>query len=580
MAFADQQVTMKLFLNLNTMKSILLLVSGLLVIFSCETGSANTVSDNQTIGKPDQPTGNALIITSSPELYDLTSYWVREFTRLNPTVNITIGNFNNGSESGNNLSFVSDEFPAVKDESKWKMVIGHDAIVPVINAKNPMLHEISLQGVSASLFSKLISEPDKMNWASIIIGGQNAAAKIYMLDNDFVKTSIADFTKTGPSPLNGIMIATPADLISAVQNDLYAIGFCRLKDIRKANTNEFIGNIMLLPVDKNSNGRIDNFENIYKSPDAFSRGVWVGKYPNKLCGSIYAISSVKPEDKNALSFLTWVLAEGSQSLNINGYNDLTSNEKLSNLSILTNTEITSSDINNAATSYMWIIILMVIVIAGVIIAAVISILKKEKSTVSHPEVQIISVLNENLIAAPKGLYFDKTHTWAFMERDGIVKVGIDDFLQHITGTLTKIKMKEPGEKVRKGEKILSIIRNGKQLNIYAPVSGIIREKNQRLLIDSSIMNTSPYSEGWVYMIEPKNWVRETEFLFMGEKYKEWLKDEFRRLKDFFAASVMSDKLVYEHIILQDGGELSDNVLADLSPEVWENFQTSFIDTSR
>ena len=45
-----------------------------------------------------------------------------------------------------------------------------------------------------------------------------------------------------------------------------------------------------------------------------------------------------------------------------------------------------------------------------------------------------------------------------MEKDGVVKVGIDDFLQHITGTLTKIKMKEPGEKVRKGEKILSIIR--------------------------------------------------------------------------------------------------------------------------
>jgi glycine cleavage system H lipoate-binding protein len=341
-----------------------------------------------------------------------------------------------------------------------------------------------------------------------------------------------------------------------------------------------VGDISLLPVDKNSNGRIDNFENIYKSPDTFSRGVWVGKYPGTLCGSIYAIASVKPEEKNTLAFLTWVIADGSLFLNTNGYNDLTSSEKLSNLNILMNTEITSSDTNSAATSYLWIIVLMVIVIAGVITAAVISILKKEKSTVSLPWVQIIPVLNENLIAAPKGLYFDKTHTWAFMEKDGIVKVGIDDFLQHITGTLTKIKMKETGEKVRKGEKILSIIRNGKQLNIYAPVSGIIREKNQRLLIDSSIVNTSPYSEGWVYMIEPKNWIRETEFMFMGEKYKEWLKDEFKRLKDFFAVSVMSDNTVYKQIILQDGGELSDNVLADLSPEVWENFQTSFIDTSK
>ena len=223
---------------------------------------------------------------------------------------------------------------------------------------------------------------------------------------------------------------------------------------------------------------------------------------------------------------------------------------------------------------------MAIVICGVIAIAVISILRKEKTVVTYSDVKIMPLINENLIAAPKGLYFDKTHTWAFMEKDGIVKVGIDDFLQHVTGMLTKIKMKEPGEQIRKGEKILSIIRNGKQLNIYSPVSGIIRARNQRLLNDSSVLNTSPYSEGWVYMIEPANWLREIEFLFMVEKYKEWLTDEFKRLKDFLSASVMSDKLVVQHIILQDGGELSDNVLAELSPEVWENFQTSFIDTSR
>ena len=64
-----------------------------------------------------------------------------------------------------------------------------------------------------------------------------------------------------------------------------------------------------------------------------------------------------------------------------------------------------------------------------------------------------------------------------MEQNGIVKVGIDDFLQHITGTITRIKMKNEGERVKKGDQILSIIQNGKQFNLYAPVSGIIREKN-------------------------------------------------------------------------------------------------------
>jgi hypothetical protein len=84
----------------------------------------------------------------------------------------------------------------------------------------------------------------------------------------------------------------------------------------------------------------------------------------------------------------------------------------------------------------------------------------------------------------------------------------------------------------------------------------------------------------VYLIEPKNWLREIQFLFMAEKYKEWLQYEFIRLKDFLAASIRSNTNVYAHVILQDGGELTDNVLADLGPEVWEDFQNKFIDISK
>jgi glycine cleavage system H lipoate-binding protein len=167
-----------------------------------------------------------------------------------------------------------------------------------------------------------------------------------------------------------------------------------------------------------------------------------------------------------------------------------------------------------------------------------------------------------------------------MEKDGNVKIGLDDFLQHVTGRITNIKMKESGEKIRKGEKILSLIRNGKQLTIYAPVSGTIINHNTELIADSSIINSAPYSEGWVYLIEPKNWLREIQFMQMAENYKEWLQEEFIRLKDFLSTSMRSNEDVFAHVILQDGGALSDNVLADLGPEVWEDFQTNFIDISK
>jgi hypothetical protein len=141
-------------------------------------------------------------------------------------------------------------------------------------------------------------------------------------------------------------------------------------------------------------------------------------------------------------------------------------------------------------------------------------------------------------------------------------------------------MKSPGEKVRKGEEILSIIRNGKQLNLYSPVSGFIRKQNTFLIDTPTKINILPYTDGWVYKIEPTNWIREVRFLFMSDKYKEWLEDEFARLKDFLALSANINRVVYDQIVLQDGGELKINILADLEPKVWEEFQTRFIDTSK
>ena len=164
-----------------------------------------------------------------------------------------------------------------------------------------------------------------------------------------------------------------------------------------------------------------------------------------------------------------------------------------------------------------------------------------------------------------------------MEKDGSVKIGIDDFLQHITGPMSGIGMKPAGVKIKKGDPLLTIIQKGKHLIIYSPVSGTITAGNQGLITNSSALNAAPYTDGWVYMIEPTNWPLEIQFLSMADKYRTWLKGEFSRLKDFITAAVNPGTPGYAFIPMQDGGEMKDNILADLGPEVWEDFQTKFID---
>lgn len=206
--------------------------------------------------------------------------------------------------------------------------------------------------------------------------------------------------------------------------------------------------------------------------------------------------------------------------------------------------------------------------------------KKKRSKIKLESSIKRSVFNEDSVAVAKGIYYDKTHTWAFMEKNGTVKIGIDDFLLHVIGPLGRVEMKNWGEKVQKGEPLFSVFQKGKKLSIKSPISGTIRFRNRLLVDDTSLLNYSPLQEGWIYIIEPSNWQRESQFLMWIDGYKEWLKNEFTRLKDFIASNRKINNSEYFPVLLQDGGELQDHLLSYMEPEIWEDFQTKFIDASK
>jgi len=181
------------------------------------------------------------------------------------------------------------------------------------------------------------------------------------------------------------------------------------------------------------------------------------------------------------------------------------------------------------------------------------------------------------LVTPAGLMYDRSHAWTFMEKDGTVKVGIDDFLQHVTGSVSRVRMKACGEKVRKGDHIVSIIQNGKKLDIQSPVSGTIVARNERLANGASILNSSPYDEGWIYSMEPDNWETESRFMIAAGKYGEYLREEFGRIRDFLAVMPGINEPRLAQVVLQDGGEFKDGLLEEFGPEIWEEFQMKFLD---
>jgi len=206
------------------------------------------------------------------------------------------------------------------------------------------------------------------------------------------------------------------------------------------------------------------------------------------------------------------------------------------------------------------------------IDAIIQYRKKRKENVSENiYINKSDVLSEKKIFMPKGIFYDKTHTWAHMKKYGNVRVGVNDFLQHIVGDVTKVILRKNDEVVKRNDLLLSIIQNGKKIDLYSPINGRIVYSNNNLLKDSNLINVSPYEDGWVYEISPSDWEKDIKSMLMDKKAFKWIEDEFIRFKDF-----LSNTIKEGDVVLQDGGEIKDNVLSYFGPNIWEEFQINFI----
>jgi glycine cleavage system H lipoate-binding protein/ABC-type phosphate transport system substrate-binding protein len=567
--------------SLNTIvmkKTTILLISLLLLNFSF-TDSKNVLSGKSlSVDKP-------ITVFCSPDLYNLSVAWASEFCTINPAVEIQVMRFSESRADENlkadgYLGFISSEYSEMYDESAWNIVVGRDIIVPIFNSDNPFMSDINQQGISAEELAQAFNNGELRNWGTLLNSQKNIPVNFYMINDESINSGMAKLLNIDQVTIEGIKVDNAEELLSAVRKDLYSIGICKMTNILDFTTQGTVEGIKLLPIDRNGNGKVDYMEKIYDDLNVLSRGIWIGKYPNALFNNIYSVSSVKPTNETEVAFLKWVLTDGQKFLNSYGYSDLLFSERQSKVGLFDDSDINIISTNeNFASSRRGIVILGSFIVFIFLVITAIQYIKNRKMIIPDTTSDPALVFGEDFVDIPLGLYYDKTHTWAFMEKDGMVRVGIDDFLQHITGPLTRIKMKRSGEKIRKGKQILSIIQNGKQLNIYSPISGTIKEQNKVLEANSSIINSSPYSDGWVYRIEPTNWIKEIQFLIIGKKYKEWVRSEFSRLKEFLSESLKPNAVEYAKV-LQDGGEIKDGILMDLSPEVWEDFQTNFIDMSR
>jgi glycine cleavage system H lipoate-binding protein/ABC-type phosphate transport system substrate-binding protein len=533
-------------------------------------------------GAPEEkgtPGKNELQVICSPKLEVLANQLVSDYTNMNEETQIRVIVAKNREVYGNlqegTVALVNkDGFAGMEGKQYFKVVVGRDVLVPIMNARHPQRDLILNEGISPYDFSVIFTSREKITWGEVLGLSDQHPVHAYVPDESCSLDYLAEFMHTDPGELAGLVRLEPEEMMKKIAGDPGAIGFCSLSCLMKMESNGLDTGIELVPVDMDGDGQIGSFEEIYESSSMLSHAIFVGRFPKDLYSRIFAVTIEQPAGTTEIAFMEWLISGGQETLASAGILELGYGERNSRMEQLLGHEQAIASVPvKASPARVYLVVAGFLLLLGFLIYAWASITGRRKMAplVSFPQ-------GEGSAVFPGGLFFDRSHTWTFMEKSGWVRIGIDDFLQHVCGSVTRVAMKQPGEKIKRGDTFLTMIQNGKRLEIKSPVSGIIQEQNKALIHDASLLNSQPYADGWVLMVEPQRWITELKSYFMGQAYTDWLKSEMARLKEFLASTMnIQDEA---KLVLQDGGELRESVLELLGPEVWEEFQEGFINNAK
>lgn len=129
---------------------------------------------------------------------------------------------------------------------------------------------------------------------------------------------------------------------------------------------------------------------------------------------------------------------------------------------------------------------------------------------------------------PSGLFIAEGHAWVGLHANGLCQIGVDDFIQKLFGTVESVDVPDVSIPVMKGDRLFSIVRNGKRVDIPAPVTGKVVAVNAELDHHPELVNLRPFESGWVCWIEPARLATELSSLRIGADAEAWYDDQIAR----------------------------------------------------
>lgn len=216
-----------------------------------------------------------------------------------------------------------------------------------------------------------------------------------------------------------------------------------------------------------------------------------------------------------------------------------------------------------------VVILLIIAIAIMVLVDIFVV--RARSAKLAPAISSPSVFNRKSLIAPEGFYFSKGHVWAKSMSSDKIRTGIDDFVIHALGKILVSEIAPAGSQIKKGDVLIKGIFDSKTVNFFSPVDGTVDSVNTDLV---GKIISDPYNNDWGVVIKTEDAGKALTPLFMGTNAVNWMKNEFKKLKDFLVMNSVKTDLA--GVTMYDGGNVMEGAIANLDENTAKDFEAMFL----
>jgi phosphate transport system substrate-binding protein len=268
-------------------------------------------------------------------LYPLAVKWADEFKKIHPGVKIDISAGGAGKGMTDALSkmvdigMVSREINSEEvKKGAFTIAVAKDAVVPTINAQNPVLTDILAKGLKKDAANNIFITGKYKTWGQAIGTKSGAPLHVYTRsDACGAGETWATYFGKKQDDLLGVGVYGDPGVALAVKKDVVGIGYNNIAYAYDAKSRKPNPGIRVIPIDLNNNGKLDPDENFYTTLDEIVNAIASGKYPSPPARDLYFVTKGKPTSKVVTEFIKWILTDGQKFVLESGYINL-SKDKL------------------------------------------------------------------------------------------------------------------------------------------------------------------------------------------------------------------------------------------------------------